>query len=283
MIKKLTQPSNDLAYILGVLSSDGYVSKNKKNNRYVITLQVIDKEFRDKYGKLFESHFGVNGYYGDWNSENENHSRVYYFTLSHREIHKDIGNFHGEHWHNTIMDKYRWVLDDDYFYDFLSGFFDGDGSIRNPDKTYCLRLHIGYKEPFFWLKEVLKDKGYDFNVEYRNDREEEVVKQLELNSVIQIQKLAQKIVSSIPRKEERLDRFRKGVIEYPSYYDNIDEVFWLLKKVREETGFGARRLAKHEKLREYNIPYTTIRNWLLRDTVPQLMLASKSNRIRVEI
>ena len=282
--KIINTPSKDLAYILGVLCSDGYVQIHSSIKNPKIGLSVVDKEFRDYFKTIFDRLFNVSSYTTWYNSDNPNHSIVYSCNYYDANITMQIGNFYGDSWHRTIEQKYKWVLGDEYFYNFLSGFFDGDGSIKNPDKWYSLRLHIGYEEPFFWIKKILVDKGYDFTEEYRSDREDNrVVKQLVLGKIIQIKEMAKKIRSSIPRKEMRLEKYRKAIISYPSYYDDIENVFALVKQVREKTGFGPKKLARHEKLRKYDIPDTTIRNWLWRDTVPKLRLSSRSNRINIQI
>jgi len=44
LLIELLRPSKELAYIIGVVPTDGYVSKNESKKRYVIQLRAKDKE-----------------------------------------------------------------------------------------------------------------------------------------------------------------------------------------------------------------------------------------------
>lgn len=275
------KPSNRLAYILGVLCSDGYVSKHG----YRIALTVKDKSFAKKFKSFFTDEFKISGSLFHRRNSKKEHSNVYDVNFYSKEVHEKLTykdyRFKGEDWHILIQCKYEWVLGDEYFYSFLNGFFDGDGSICDPDAQYRLRLHIGYTVPFFWLKDILQQKGFNFRACYRTDVGDGdiVVKELLLNNIEDIIRLSKKIKSSIHRKESRLIRYRNAKFICPKYCEDIEESFRIVKRYRLMTGFGSLKLMKIPEVAELNIPQSTIRNWIRRDTVPTLKYNSRNKDI----
>lgn len=260
--------NKNLAYILGVMASDGHNSTRTKAN--ITILSVKDEEFVDKYIEKFEAHFKIKPKKRKILIKNKNASDVFSAYIHSKKITNYLGSFYGEDWHINIQNNFSKVLDDKYFWEFLSGFFDGDGSIDDPSVMYRLRLHIGYNEPAFWLKNILKQKGFETETRYRYDREEKnIVKSLAVSNIETIIALSKKIKSSIPRKEERLERFRKAKIYLPKFYQEIDYIFSQIKLLKEENkSWGATKIKKHSSLIEYNIPITTVNNWLYRENPP---------------
>ena len=116
----------------------------------------------------------------------------------------------------------------------------------------------------------MKQKGFETETRYRYDREEKnIVKSLAVSNIETIIALSKKIKSSIPRKEERLERFRKAKIYLPKFYQEIDYIFSQIKLLKEENkSWGATKIKKHSSLIEYNIPITTVNNWLYRENPP---------------
>lgn len=111
-------PIGNHFYFLGLMLSDGWISKN---NDIGIRLSIKDKqiiddliEFLDFKGKLHIVKSGLGG-------------NVCQFSFRSKVV-QDFLNNHGVSSNKTLSENYK-NIPDEYFYDFLRGFIDGDGNI----------------------------------------------------------------------------------------------------------------------------------------------------------
>lgn len=112
--------SSEMAYILGFLAADGFVSS--KENRISIQLQESDQDFLEKIKELIQSDRPIKNYLTNagrstcklevWSSEWKKDLAIYNIVPNKTFI---------------LMPPDR--LDSQYYFDYIRGYFDGDGSI----------------------------------------------------------------------------------------------------------------------------------------------------------
>lgn len=109
------------AYILGLLASDGYVSK--VDNGVYIELQQSDRQILEDVNIALNNERPIKDYTRENGYKN---SKLYFFS---REIKQDLALY------NIVPNKtyleldFLQNIDEELFPHFLRGFFDGDGSV----------------------------------------------------------------------------------------------------------------------------------------------------------
>lgn len=125
--------SRQMAYILGLLGSDGCVARNK--NVIYIELQRQDKEILEKINSILENERPVNDYTTGRGYEN---SKMYFYSS---EIKKDLAKYHIIP-NKTYDNQYVFpeLLEEKYYFDYIRGLFDGDGCIKSTNPTITWQL-----------------------------------------------------------------------------------------------------------------------------------------------
>jgi len=121
----IPQPSEDLAWFLGTVASDGYIDSNGQ-----VGLSVVDIEFRDKFAFVGTKLFGIesNRTIRKRNKINSKWLDQYVATFSSRAMTDFIGNMRKDSWVDNLNQNFIWILEDNkYISSFLSSYFDADG------------------------------------------------------------------------------------------------------------------------------------------------------------
>lgn len=114
------------AYLLGFLKADGYIDKTRM--RCVLSVQEKDKEILEKFCDLIKISRNKINKYEDLRSKSRQNSVILSIYDKDFVTHLlDLKN-------NSILEK----VPEDYCYDFIRGYFDGNGTIayRNKEKLY---------------------------------------------------------------------------------------------------------------------------------------------------
>lgn len=113
--------NSDMAYILGLLASDGSISK--KENLVAIQLQEEDKEILEKIRQLTKVERPLEEYI-----RKETNHKICSFRNWSSEWKKDLSHY-GIIPLKTFTLKPPYFLNKNYTIDYIRGYFDGDGSI----------------------------------------------------------------------------------------------------------------------------------------------------------
>lgn len=142
-----SEQNSEMAYLLGFLMADGNVSK--KGNRVQIALSAVDKNFliqvQEKIGGAPVADFIVN-----------NKSYVRWECMS-SKIKKDLIEYDVIP-RKTGFEKIPEKLNEEYYPDFIRGFFDGDGSIYE-DNAVGLNFTSHNKEILQNILDALEKRG----------------------------------------------------------------------------------------------------------------------------
>lgn len=145
------------AYILGLIASDGCISAS--NNQIYIELQREDRELLERVNKVLENERDVKDY---TNNRNYDNSKVYFFS---KQIKKDLSLFHLIP-NKTYSKEYRFpeLLDEQFFFNYLLGLFDGDGSVKASHDWTAWQIDTSSENIAYEIQQRLKRYGIDINV-----------------------------------------------------------------------------------------------------------------------
>lgn len=145
--------THNMAYILGLLAADGNVSK--KENQVSLSLINEDKELLEQINK-----------------ELNNSRPIKEYTVSTEPQRKPMAKL--QFWSKTIKDdlaiysivpqktnklKPPYFLKEEYWIDYIRGYFDGDGSVYTVGETSIGFSIVGVsKEMIEWIRKVLANK-----------------------------------------------------------------------------------------------------------------------------
>ena len=137
----------DKAYWLGVMYSDGYISKLKYTNKFGISVAVRDKEWLEKFKKFL----GYNGEVKEYEEKSGYGAGTIYARLliGNNKIVSDLEKWGVKEHKSKILES---VPNISFKEDFIRGYIDGDGSLR---KTYPNIRVCGTKEFLTSLAECL--------------------------------------------------------------------------------------------------------------------------------
>lgn len=146
--------SGNFAYALGLLATDGYVSKDGRH----IDLTSNDRDQLENFMRCL----GINVVIGSkTNGRGRSSYRVQLSDVIFREFIISIGIVPAK---SLIMGKL--TIPDEYFFDFLRGCFDGDGctySYWDPRwrSSYMFYISFASSSPIFihWLKQTISRLG----------------------------------------------------------------------------------------------------------------------------
>lgn len=249
----------DLAWFLGATASDGHVkgvrqdpyekSRTVKNgSQGGVIFSQKDNGFVTALVNRGSGLFGVTPRLYDIEVGGNPYTSINFNSI---DLAMYIGDLRGNQWHETIYARFKWALQKPYVYHFLSGFFDGDGSVSDPrvgSKRTKIRFTIGYTRPALFLLDVLRSIGYEVTYPSINDLHQagihdydETVKQhcargaagsfklytmtsrvsahnplgikeIVLCDTATIQRFSHEIRSTIAEKERRLEKYRRAQI-----------------------------------------------------------------------
>jgi intein-encoded DNA endonuclease-like protein len=112
----------EMAYVLGFFAADGNLIKNKRGACF-FSLEICDKGILDNIKKVMESNHKI----GIRVSSKENYKVRYRLQIGSKEIYEDLlslGFGNGKTYNMSVP-----LIPDEYFSDFVRGYFDGDGNV----------------------------------------------------------------------------------------------------------------------------------------------------------
>lgn len=150
--------SRNMAYILGMLASDGCVA-SKKNIIY-IELQRGDREILEKINKELENDREVKDYCTSRGYEN---SKIYFYS---KEAKDELATY------NIISNKvynpnYKFPtkLNKEFYWDFIRGLFDGDGCIKDSNHTPIWEINSTSQDMVLKIQKYLKEEGIETKIQ----------------------------------------------------------------------------------------------------------------------
>lgn len=143
--------SHNMAYILGLLASDGCVSKD--TNHWYIDLQIKDEQILYDIKKEIGFEGPLQHY---TNNQGTDFSRL---RVCSKVMKDDLS-------HYNIIPKKTFTLsppsflNEEYYISYIRGYFDGDGCIYINYDTYAYNWYIcgARKEVLEWIKDILLNK-----------------------------------------------------------------------------------------------------------------------------
>lgn len=150
-----TIDSDKKAYWFGFIYADGYISTYKKSGQNLRILlskkdEVHVKALRDELGSMK---------IGNYTQKGTGHKSSYFSVHSEKMV-SDLIRL------NATFPKNKRTglpnISNEYFYSFLLGLFDGDGSIVISNNIPTISM-LGHLELVEWIKEKLETDGFVFN------------------------------------------------------------------------------------------------------------------------
>ncbi len=165
LIRPNLEMTQDLAYILGVIEGDGYVTKFR--GKYRIGLNVTDKNFANSFIKSLRS-IGLNPSYFEINPSNGYGKLKQHVVSSYSKIfvlwYKKL----------NLNDLKSLLKEEKHVIAFIKGFYEAEGSfyIRKSDYKYVsIRMFNTNKELLNLIKNLGIKIGFNFNLNgpYQNN------------------------------------------------------------------------------------------------------------------
>lgn len=125
--------TSDMAYILGLLASDGCISSNE--NCIYIELQECDSEILEQINKKLENERPIKHYITKKGYKN---SKLYFFSKYIKEKLKDYNLIPNKTYSDDF--KFPLKLNKKYWLDYIRGYFDGDGCIKKTGSSLTFQL-----------------------------------------------------------------------------------------------------------------------------------------------
>jgi len=160
--------SCDLAYFLGAVCSDMGVYKYN----VCITQKLSNGEMICEVKRIFEELFGFKPYERINNIDGMDYRVI---GVCSSEFLKNFGTessikkgnlkFNGE-WVDFLLEKFSWVFEDSYFWHFIGGLYDGDGSLIRKTRPqgiwYEISLAIKPERSRLKIMDEMKKRGFIF-------------------------------------------------------------------------------------------------------------------------
>lgn len=142
----------DKAYWLGVMYSDGYISKNKYTNKMGIAVKAEDEEWLLKF-KEFLNYSGEIGHYLTTESGYKSNTPYVRLSIGNNKIVSDLEKLGVIEHKSKLISK---IPNISYKDDFIRGYIDGDGSLLKIRPTFQISGN----------KNFLLDIANYFNIPY---------------------------------------------------------------------------------------------------------------------
>lgn len=153
--------SPSMAYILGFIFADGNIICTKRKT-WFLSIQITDKEILEKMKiKLGSSHVISE------RKTRPGHKRLYRLQIGSKDMCSDLLNLGLTERKSKTLKFPR--VPKKYFFDFLRGYFDGDGGVwvglknkKNTTKTLVISTYFtsGSRDFLLTLKNILTKKGF---------------------------------------------------------------------------------------------------------------------------
>lgn len=155
--------TREMAYVLGLLSSDGCIST--VDNQIYIELQRQDKELLIKVNQALENERPVKDYVTARGYEN---SKLYFYS---KKIKVDLAKYHVIP-NKTYRPEYIApdLLQPEYTIYYILGMFDGDGSIKASKDWVSWQIDTSSKSVAEYIQASLKNYGIDININTRQEK-----------------------------------------------------------------------------------------------------------------
>lgn len=164
-LKPNLEMNEDLAYTLGVIKGDGYVTRWKE--RYIIGLKVTNKDFANSFLKSLRN-IGLNPFIWEMGPPNQHGKLRQHVVTAYSKV---FGLWYKELTLNKLKEL---LIDKKHIASFIRGFYEAEGSIylRKPDYRYInIRMFNTNKELLDLIKNLSTKIGVNFNLNgpYKNN------------------------------------------------------------------------------------------------------------------
>lgn len=202
-------PSSELAWMVGVLAGSGNIARNGS-----IVFINADQQARAAFKSRGERLFGISASeQPTYTGKNPINPRVTFHSAGYA---RELGDFSGDTWANTLLQKHDWILRNQaYIWSLLTGFFDKHGHLYiNSAKRYDnVELRTGYRTTGNLLAELMVRVGIE-DPKINLDRHRlDQVKGVVITSLKDIRHFSENVHSIKPAVEDRLTFYRTLDIE----------------------------------------------------------------------
>lgn len=160
--------TSESAYVLGLLASDGYVAE--KENCVCIELKATDTQLLIDVNEVLENEREIKTY----SRENRNDtSKLYFFS---KKMVQDLAYFDiipNKTYLNVNFAKH---IPCEYFFDFIRGFFDGDGCITKSNGSLRWQLDGVSLSTFQTIQSFFEKIGIELKIRIEKDKRSTIPK-----------------------------------------------------------------------------------------------------------
>lgn len=142
--------TNDSVYVIGLLASDGTVARNE--NMICIELQQSDKEILEKVNQALKNERHVKDFTC---SNGYKNSKLYFYS---KKMKQDLALYDIIPNKTYDADDFVKNIKSEFFWDFIRGFFDGDGSIVGPNSTIRWQLNGVCLKTLEHIQEIMQSQ-----------------------------------------------------------------------------------------------------------------------------
>ena len=165
--------TSDKAYFLGFIFADGYITRSERNYEFGIELQSCDKYILEYLNNLIG---GVHNIHHNHkkiiiaNNKSESISDTDVLRVYSKEMVNDLLS-HGINFNKTLSKEIP-IVRDEYFFDFLRGYIDGDGCIHKmQDGIVGVHITCANKEPLDYINSKVNELlGFTTSIYHEADR-----------------------------------------------------------------------------------------------------------------
>lgn len=234
----LIEPSEDLAWILGVLAAGD--SKRKR-----LTLSSSQLELLEEFKRKVERIFGLSASERVKYVNNKTDKTCKTVNIYNTSLKTLIGDMGTTEWPATINNSHHWILEEQqYTWKFLEGLFNVHGTVIDPTLFRAIRFNVNNIIEADCIAELLSNVGIK-KINYRYvkvNSEERQVKSVNVLNIADLKIIVDNIHSLDPVKETRLDYIRNYEPRV-NISSSDDEVIQEYVRIRE--GIGKPPPGKH--------------------------------------
>ena len=151
--------NSDMAYLLGLISSDGCIASNE--NCIYIELQEADGELLEEINRRLENERPIKYYQ---TSSGYKNAKLYFFS---KHI-KDRLKYYNIVPNKTYSADFNFpaLLNKKYWIDYIRGYFDGDGCVKRTSHSITFQIDGLKKEIFEVIQSYLLEFGIETTLTY---------------------------------------------------------------------------------------------------------------------
>lgn len=202
----LLTPSNQLAWILGVLSGGGNVNPI---NKTISVASKDEEEILDAFKTAGEEVFKVRATCKPMRNQLGEYTAIVFYT---QNIPVILGDLKHAEWPRTISERHPWILEKaTYRWAFIEGFFERRAVITLPSVKKANRgilFRTTHKVAADFLRDFLQDLGLRHPTVGYADKQHEQVQGVRISYLEDMKTLAAHIHSKISAKERELEIIR---------------------------------------------------------------------------